>query len=65
MSIVAIRLSETPTHIPVMPRQVFDNNHDKGTLIPHNERKAKSIVIMVWPAPLMMPFAIDITEKKI
>ena len=64
MIIVAMKLSDMPTHIPVIPRKVFDSNQDSGTLITHNDKKVKTIVIIVWPAPLITPLATNMIEKK-
>ena len=43
----ATKLTDMPTHIPVIPREVLDNSQDSGTLIIHNDKKVKTIVIIV------------------
>jgi hypothetical protein len=58
------KLKDTAIHIPFSPRRVLDRSHEAGTLMSHCDSKEKIIVIIVWPAPLMTPFDMNMTAKK-
>ena len=61
---VTRKLRETAIHIPAMPRVVFERIHERGTLTSQSDRREKTMVIIVWPAPFITPLDMNIIPKK-
>ena len=61
---VTKKLKAMEAQIPAIPREVFGSSHDRGTLMIHKDTRVKTMVIIVWPAPLMIPFDTETIAKN-